>query len=414
MKTSAVHMLSLLLAVFCIGSNSVSAQNVFTKTGDLLEKRAWHTATLLPDGTVLVAGGWYPGTSLASAELYDPATEKWSSTGSLQTARDIHTATLLRNGKVLVVGGHLRIKGKPGSATLASAELYDPASKTWSATESMHTERSFHNATLLPDGKVLVVGGLNQRGNPVSTAEVYDPTIGKWRPTGKPQSHIVTTTLLENGQVLGVGQDPKQGGGQMNPNPSQYAKPLLPFAELYNPTTGIWNRTGNPLIPLDTPNEGYYTTTLLGDGNVLLAGFYATRLNSYPPVRSEVYSSTSGKWTETGKDIKGSFGVTNTLLPDGCALIFGGKYPYIGRRPPNGPFNPIPVTEMAVIYEAKTGGWINAGTPAYMRFHHTATLLPNGKVLIAGGETNQRGGGVDDSAELYDAPLAGHGKVPQR
>ena len=112
-----------------------------------------HTATLLPNGKVLVAGGYNGGAVLSSAELYDPASGTWSATGSLTTARYGHTATLLPNGKVLVAGGY------DGVNVLSSAELYDPASGTWSATGSLTTARYGHTATLLPNGKVLVAGG---------------------------------------------------------------------------------------------------------------------------------------------------------------------------------------------------------------------------------------------------------------
>jgi len=184
MKTSTLSKAFLLAASFCLGSGIASGQNVFTRTGDLLQQRAAHTATLLPDGTVLVTGGWIHFYTIASAELYDPTTEKWSSTDSLQTPRDHHTATLLRNGKVLVVGGMNLTKSKPRQRIVhASAELYDPASKTWSAAENMQTERAGHTATLLPDGRVLVVGGLSQRHNAAINPEIYDPTTGKWSST---------------------------------------------------------------------------------------------------------------------------------------------------------------------------------------------------------------------------------------
>ena len=124
-------------------------------TGDLTTARAEHTATLLPDGKVLVAGG----DDLGSAELYDPATGMWTATGSMATARVFHTATLLSDGRVLVAGGY----GENGY--LASAELYDPATGVWTATGSMATTRQWHTATLLPNGQVLVAGGRGSGGN---------------------------------------------------------------------------------------------------------------------------------------------------------------------------------------------------------------------------------------------------------
>ena len=128
-------------------------------TGSLKTARFHHTATLLPDGRVLVAGGEDGLDALASAELYDPATGTWSDAYSLNTARDSHTSTLLPNGMVLVAGGRESIR----ASSLASAELYDPATGTWSPTGSLDTARVFHTATLLPNGMVLVAGGKETR-----------------------------------------------------------------------------------------------------------------------------------------------------------------------------------------------------------------------------------------------------------
>ena len=146
----------------------------WTATGSLNAARYDHTATLLPTGKVLVAGG-YNGSPLASAELYDPPTGTWTVTESLATARSEHTATLLPNGKVLVAGG------TNTDSNLASAELYDPASGTWTATGSLGTGRQSPTATLLPTGKVLVAGGFG--GFPateLASAELYDPASGTW------------------------------------------------------------------------------------------------------------------------------------------------------------------------------------------------------------------------------------------
>ena len=151
--------------------------NTWSSTGSLSTARWFHTATLLPNGKVLVAGGLNDGTGpLSSAELYDPAKGSWGTTGSLGTARREHTATLLPNGKVLVVGGY-------NGEFLSSAELYDAATGSWSSTGSLGTPRWFHTATLLPNGKVLVVGGGNSSG-PLSSAELYDPATGSWSNTG--------------------------------------------------------------------------------------------------------------------------------------------------------------------------------------------------------------------------------------
>ncbi|HEY3319857.1 MAG TPA: kelch repeat-containing protein, partial [Planctomycetota bacterium] len=180
------------------------ATGLWTSTGALATARKYHTATLLPSGKVLVAGGYYyDGTDhyLSSAEVYDPATGAWTSTGSLATAaaRYYHTATLLPSGKVLVAGGY----GNFGY--LSSAQVYDPATGNWTATGALSTARYYHTATLLPSGKVLVTGGDN--GSILSSAEVYDPATGAWAATGSLATgrYYHTATLLPSGKVLVAG-----------------------------------------------------------------------------------------------------------------------------------------------------------------------------------------------------------------
>ena len=151
-KSGAPHRLRLVVAKGL--SYPVLIDPSWVPTGSLGTARSRHTATLLPNGKVLVAGGNNGGAALSSAELYDPATGTWTATGSLGTARDRHTATLLPSGKVLVAGGFNELDG-----FLSSAELYDPASGTWTATGNLGTARAYHTATLLPNGKVLVAGG---------------------------------------------------------------------------------------------------------------------------------------------------------------------------------------------------------------------------------------------------------------
>src|SRR5215831_12305977 len=129
----------------------------------------------------------------------DPATGTWTATGSLGTARDNHTATLLSNGKVLVAGGT-----NLSEPFLRSAEIYDPATGTWTATGSMVIKRKSHTATLLPNGKVLVVGGYNGSNGSLRSAELYDPAAGTWTSTGSlgQPRNFHTATLLPSGKVL--------------------------------------------------------------------------------------------------------------------------------------------------------------------------------------------------------------------
>ena len=154
------------------------ASGTWTMTGSLTTARDAHTATLLPNGKVLVAGGVNNNGVLTNAELYDPASGIWTLTGSLNTARILHTATLLPNGKVLVAGGYNNTSGY-----LTNAELYNPASGTWTATGSLTTARGYHTATLLPDGKVLVAGGTGNSGA-LTNAALYNPATGTWTNTG--------------------------------------------------------------------------------------------------------------------------------------------------------------------------------------------------------------------------------------
>src|SRR5213075_2238079 len=178
-----------------------SATGVWTATGHLGEARDSHTATMLPDGTVLVAGGIYASDFVfgvvlrSSAELYHPVSGTWSATGNLGTARYGHTATLLLNGKVLVVGG------QGSDSRLATSELFDPISGTWSATGDLAVARSNHTATLLPNGNLLVTGGFGNSNHALVSAELYDVTTGTWTTTGSLSTDRGwhTATLLGDG-----------------------------------------------------------------------------------------------------------------------------------------------------------------------------------------------------------------------
>ena len=182
------------------------ATGLFQTTGSMAVPRSGHTATLLADGKVLVAGGWGNDGLNQTAEIYDPATGSFLPTGNMSTARWGHTATLLANGKVLVTGG----ESQQGSS-LATAELYDPGSGTFSLTGSMMMPRSGHIATLLPSGQVFFTGGVPGLGDDSTqvdpTTEIYDPSAGRFSYAGKMISPRIehTATLLTNGTVLIVG-----------------------------------------------------------------------------------------------------------------------------------------------------------------------------------------------------------------
>jgi Galactose oxidase, central domain/Kelch motif len=263
-------------------------------TGSLKTARFHHTATLLPDGRVLVAGGEDRTDALASAELYDLAAGTWSDTASLSTARDSHTATLLPNGMVLVAGG------KETDISLASAELYDPATGTWSTTGSLDTGRIWHTATLLLNGKVLVAGGSDAHFVQLVSAELYDPATGTWSPTGSLNiaRYDHTATLLPNGMVLVAGGNPGD----------------LDSAELYDPATGTWSLTGSL-----NDGRGDHVAILLPTGMVLVADGTSWDLST-----AELYDPAVGTWSLTGSLNTPRKDHTATLLPNGTVLVTGG------------------------------------------------------------------------------------------
>jgi Galactose oxidase, central domain len=216
------------------------AQNsgTFTQTGNLTRPRTSHTATLLPDGRVLLAGGSSLNIPTASTELYNPSTGAFTATGDMTTPRYDHAATLLPDGKVLITGGLMR--GEGGLLTpQASAELYDPSTGTFIATGNMTVPRNRHIANLLHNGNVLIVGGSRpipfQAWPPYQSAELYDRSSGTFMATGDmTEPGAETATLLPNGKVLIT---------KCVDYCFDSAKPS--HAELYDPSTGTFARTGD-------------------------------------------------------------------------------------------------------------------------------------------------------------------------
>jgi hypothetical protein len=275
-------------------------------TGDLITARGDNSATLLPNGKVLVAGGTTSGgPQLASAELFDPATGHWSQTGAMSHRRTSHMATLLPDGRVLVAGG---IEDVNQPDALASAELYNPATGKWTPTGSMSTARVFGAATLLVNGDVLVVGGITGLlaiNGEFTSAEVYNPHSGKWSTTGslaEARSQFTATTL-SNGRVLAAGG--KHGD-------------VLGSAELYDPKSGTWASAGVMRSP-----RAEQSAILLANGVVLEAGGFSVILG--PGLTSaELYDPNTNSWTATTSMTTGRAAPGSGLLPDGSVLLVGG------------------------------------------------------------------------------------------
>jgi hypothetical protein len=385
------------------------ASRTFAETGSMRVARFGHTATVLPSGAVLVTGG---GNYLASAETYDPGSGSFSYTGSMNIARTIHAAASLASGDVLVVGGltgfnplsssdtaevyqasmgtFRRTSGNMASGrtaatattlptgkvlvtggyagsyllpmALQTAELYDPATDSFSSTAQMQMARQQHTATLLASGMVLVVGGA-----PSGPAELYDPATGTFETTGAPVlprwGH--TATLLQSGKVLIV-------GGYMPADLSTYTagkdRTSYAVSEVYDPATG----TFSPLAP-DLPARANGTLTLLPTGQLLLAGGTESGVTSSS---AQLFDPGRQTFSATGSLGTARSNATATVLSAGEVLLAGGK---------DASGHPLKSNEY---YETGTKTFTAAGALSDARFDHTATHLPNGNVLFVGGTTS--------------------------
>ena len=443
------------------------ATDTWRSVAAMATARWGHTATLLPDGRVLVAGGGTENRGYAaSADLYDPRADRWSPAGSLATARQGHTATLLDDGRVLVVGGAAG-QHSAEEGPFASAELYNPATNGWTPAASLARTRLGHTATRLADGQVLVVGG-NSPFDAVPPAERYDPAADRWGDAGVPaftrQGH--RAALLPDGRVLVAGGETTTGVRQRAM--SRNAR-TIPDGELYDPVANAWRPTG----ALGTARSGHSLTVLPG-GAVLAAG--GADNDGRLLDTAERYDPATGRWRDAGRLTTARSGHTAALLPGGEVLLLGGRTredpararvaarydPATGRwrasgdtaatlaaRTPTPAAVGVPVAAPAAPhtggtatsladgrvllvgggevaapgvavewYDPAAGRWASAAPLPEPRAGHTATLLPDGRVLVVGGET--AGGGLAGAA-LYDpradtwtvvapppAPASGH------
>jgi hypothetical protein len=336
--------------------------------GPLTVSREGHTATLLPSGDVLFAGGADQQGLLASAERYRDG--QAVATGSMHVARAGHTATLLPSGKILVVGGTDVAHVLPEDAV--SAELYDPATGAWALTGSTHELRTYHTATLLPSGKVLVVGGAQDPRTPLplprSSAELYDPATGTWTVTGAMNvaRAMHTATLLDSGEVLVSGGLDEGHAGTAT-------------AELYDPATGRWSMTGSMVL-----DREQHTALRLASGNVLVVA--RASLTADGRAVAELYDHETGSFSATEPPLHQHVQGGAVALLDGRVVVIGGY----------GPAPAYSEASLVDLYDPVADRWTAAAPLAHGRFFYTSTVLPSGHVVVAGGHL------AGASVEIFD------------
>ena len=286
----------------------------------MLVARAYPTTAVLPDGSVLVAGGSRNGLPLAGAERYVPGTGTWVSAGTMNVPRSHATATVLQDGRVLVTGGGWQ--GSPGYASTATAEIFDPATNAWTATAPMTHARAWHTATLLPDGSVLVVGGADTyhgtKGKVTATAETYDPVSATWRPA-KSMSvarYHQTAAPLPDGRVLVA------GGWALTSNSDR----SLASAAIYDPASDTWTATGAMAA-----GRASASMVVLPDGRALVVGGVdpAYRVMA----TTEIFDVETGRWRTTGRLGTPVMMPALAVLEDGRVVLAGGALDTNASRP---------------------------------------------------------------------------------
>ena len=331
-------------------------------SGSVPKPAAAATSASAPTSAPLPTSALSPTPAPKPAEAAKPSQASVPLAPPLATPRYLHTATPLPDGRILVVGG------RDGDTPLDTAELYDPATNTWAPTANMASPRYRHTATLLPNGNVLVVGGQKSDGEFLATAERYDPETNDWTDAGTVTAARAghAATLLDHGKVLITG----------GYNTQQFHK----SADLYDPATNGWTSAA----PMADVHSGH-TATRLQDGQVLVAGGFG----STSQATAERYDPARNAWTSAGSMNEGRLDHSATLLPNGKVLVAGGVNSRGGGT----------YLASAELYDPAQNSWSAAAAMAGPRSGHTAGLLPNGQVLVAGGRDANSS---ESTAERYD------------
>ncbi len=356
-----VTLLTIALAVSTAAPTLAGSGN-FNTTGSMNVARDGQTATLLSNGEVLVTGGFnFTSGFLASAEVYNPAKGKWTFTGSLPAPRSGDSTVLLPNGQVLLAGGI--DESTSGGSTLATAELYNPSTGTWTVTGSMTTARYAFALIVLPNGEALAAGGENASGF-LNSAELYNPATGTWTATGNMTTAAAgSAVLLQNGDVF------------------------VASTSIYDPSTGTWTA-------ISAPSGVGGPVGLLSNGDVL----------TYNGFGGGIYDPSTNQWTTYPQPPCDTFnqncGSGAALLKTGHLLVAGGITKVNAQ--------PYPISEtngLAALFDPSTLTWASTGSMNKSRIGQTMTLLPNGQVLAAGGETYDKSAGAlrpTATCEIYN------------
>ncbi|MFB7450726.1 Kelch repeat-containing protein [Streptomyces sp. NPDC056194] len=296
----------------------------WTVTGALLEGRRLHSLTALRDGRALAAGGVpgrqaYPQPTIRHAELFEPGSGTWRATTEMAEARNGHSATVLDDGRVLVAGGQ-RPRSAHDMVTLATAEIFDPVHETWTPTGAMTVARWGHVAVPLPGGRVLAVGGMvgttRYGASPsLGLCEVYEPGSGTWQPTGSLRAAraLHTAVPLPDGSVLAVGGDPGRASDDARFHPYSLAS-----TEIYDVTTGVW-RPGPPL----PWGRSYHRAAATEDGVLVFGGTESACLHTGFASTLRLRDG-AGHWEAAGPQLTGRWSFGATVLGDGRVLAVGG------------------------------------------------------------------------------------------
>ncbi len=342
-------------------SGNSAGPYVWVPGTSMLDPERSSSVTTLANADVLVAGGEnIIDDTVNTAELYDPSTGSFTPTGSLSVSREYQAVARLPDGSVLVAGG--LTDNQYNESILSSAEIYDPSTRTWSPTASMLVAGEGLTANLLDNGLVLVTGFSG------SDPELYNPVTASWSDTGPVPFTGGQAVVLQNDMVLVTG----------GPNGA---------SALYDPTSNTWSSTGSMI----TPQYGA-TATQLTDGDVLVVGGFGTN-GSGPLTTAQLYDPTTGVWSTTGSLPSGRQGQSAVLLPSGSVLVAGGC---------SSSCQSSPATDATYLYA--DGFWSDTGSLPTSRYGQEATVLPDGDVLLMGG-TESESANATTATEIYIPPL---------